>query len=282
MRRRFAVAVVGTLGTAACASVIGLGDYEVGGDDAGPTDGAAPVTSGSSSKPTPTPPPVDATVTPIVDAGPRVCATAHTFCDDFDDSAPLLPRWSSNEQSAAPLRLDTTIFASGPRALTTTFPPSNNERSALWKDIKFTNGKIHVEVDYRMDPGEMAGSQDIAPVEIDMYPGPTNYIKAHGYYISVRNSQTLLYYFATPSSGDAYYKSATFDIPHGAWHHFTFDYEPSTRMGHMQVDGSDTTIEALPGPTPTTGYLGVGATYLINTKGTWTTHIDNVILDLPP
>ncbi|MBX3232877.1 MAG: hypothetical protein KIT84_42355 [Labilithrix sp.] len=289
MKHRLGLGVAIAVCTAACSFLVDTSDLIVATPAAsndGDSGGGA-VDGGGGAEGSATPVTVDEAGAPdaAVDAS-SPCATAHAFCDDFDDARQEVGKgWTRVQTATGPVDFDDVVARSAPRSLRTAVTPAKGTRNGgLWKSISTPGGKLHVELDVFVEKAAAGAKADhMIPVEIDFYPPPATY-EYHGVFLSVRNNQTVIAYFAErpQGQGDTYMVEAPVTFALGTWQHVVFDYDIPARKAVATVGGATFEVDVKETPTPTTSVeVAVGAPYVHEVEGTWTSRVDNVVVDLP-
>lgn len=115
------------------------------------------------------------------DDAPATSSCGHTFCDDFERTAPVVGDWTTSSTSGGTLSLDTgTLVADG----TTVMPAAG----AVYLAKSFpdpVSTSIHVEADVELDTGS-DGEIDLVQIHWEDLPLTCT---SFGYYL-VRNRQT--------------------------------------------------------------------------------------------
>jgi len=266
--------------SAACASVLGLGDYEVG-------DPPAPSLPDSATSDVVIAPLVDAAETgPNADVAVSPCLQRHTFCDDFDTGETNLAlRWDEIVSGAGPLTLNGDAFVSAPRALVTQVAKGDGDRySAIRRNVPMASGKAHVEADVLFSNRGSRVARYLYAIELQMRPGPPGF-EYHALYFLIDTDGAYVEYFGrglVVDGGQLPDFSTTHLTPYtmGRWAHVTFDYDSSRDKAILTVDGATFTFPTR-AVASTSLRIAAGAPYARDIEGEWTTRIDNVVVDIP-
>ena len=258
---------------AACSLLVSTGDLA--------REGAAPVLDGASNDESS----ADGSAPADGDAAqapPSPCASAHVFCDDFDDGGlDLASRWNDITADKGTLALSSERAVTAPRALRTRVGTGAGRLDTkLVKKVAVTGGTVRVELDVFLEGAE-GSFEEVDPVSVTFRPGPFGHERSSIYVIH-RPSRSGLLYFARPADGGAgTERIADLALTRGAWHHLTLTYSRDSSRATLSIDENTVYLDVLPGPSITSVEVAVGAPYVANLESTWTIDIDNVVVDNP-
>jgi hypothetical protein len=197
--------------------------------------------------------------------------TGTLFCDDFDTSVEAGDIWLwDTPQGGSSIELDSTVFATAPRAAKFVVPADAPE-AQLGKDVGALAQHVHVELDLRLDVTDLTDVPQTALVQLRGSNVSVNYIVGPG-------KTCQFYEYST--SGATFTETQDLPLPPlGRWTHLAIDYD-ATNGATVAEDG----VTILTDPAAAHGAPGetniiVGAVY-INPPGStpWTLEVDDVAL----
>ena len=193
---------------------------------------------------------------PNVDAAVSPCASAHAFCDDFDQGA-LGARWDDRNVTGGPLDVDDASFRSPPFAFRARSPAQAAARSVvLYKKLPDPSaGKLRCELDVLLRQ-RAGGAADVFELRLSADPAGTFYYA----YLQATDAGTLVgQELAFPDGGKTTSLNAVTDVQNGAWHHLRFDTDWKTIS--FAFDGQPAHVETMSLATGTAPQLAVGLVY---------------------
>jgi hypothetical protein len=263
--------LVAFLGAAACGlfpDTSSLSGGDAGAADATTDVGVADAEAGTSDAPSDAP--SDALVSP--------CSAAHTFCDDFDQTA-LGATWDEKILLSGPLALTSAKVVSPPNALQATAAAKGGDETALGKAFPAAN-HTHVELDLLVaSPANVTGTEvDVVDFVLDT---PASGFAYGNFNLQRWQGITQLEEYMEPgdggtSAGQDLQASETFST----WRHVALDLDFTNQTFAVAVDGMPVTSFAMNPPVAKTGfsmYVGVG--YVGNANADWNVYVDNVVVD---
>jgi hypothetical protein len=254
----------------------GLTDEDAGGKDA-PGD-AVVLTDGGKPE---TAPPTDGGPPPPSDSGadvtkpPSPCASAHVFCDDFDQEDANFSKWDTIFGKSS-LSLTSTNAVTQPNALEAAV--GTVTEAALEKQLPSAN-HTHIEFDLAIQAPTATTGTELDVIALDINSPPTGYSYAE-VNLQRYGSSSLLQQYLEVDGAAGPTQNATFTEPFTTRRHVALDIDFSGSKYTCSVDGTNVaSITLNPALTQSAMILIVGVSYLSSKQASWNVFIDDVVVD---
>lgn len=223
-----------------------------------------------------------APVSEPTDAASRPCASAHLFCDDFDEGNDNpSTRWDDITSGAGPIAVIASDSVSAPRSLRVSLTSGSGSRmTTIEKRVATTRADITVGFDFRV---ATPSSQDFGAISfatIALVPAPAGETE-HGVTLyQYGDSQPQVAYYRDTREGRTDTKSDLDpNVAFGRWQRVTFEISGGAAPKvSVRVDGSFAgAVEIAP-----VALTGVDIRLGLDTaeaRTTTTVHYDNVTVD---
>jgi hypothetical protein len=208
------------------------------------------------------------------------CSATHVFCDDFDTgSADVATRWSSSQQSAGPITIDSFLPRSPPRGLHLALTSGmGNRASELRKELSLSSKAFHYSVDTNIATPSSPSYGEVDILDLQFSPPPSGY-SFSAVSVDMYPDRTTFEYYATTGPTDTLVQP-TIMLPHNTWVHLDIDvdFNPSPATATLKIDGGIAATINLIGDSLSSVSMGLGATYTNNAGVTWDVAYDNIFV----